>query len=222
MRPLAYNLSAGELGPSGRRAPPFTFRYSFLDRPSPDATAAAKLLVDDFRDCLKMVDLKRDWASVDAAARSLLRSLFDGAGRSPVSPEKEGYINVSAQPALTEALSSFVNHRGATVGQSVAAVAWAREGKQPLVFDARGNKAAAPYQPRQIAAAAADAAAAVVAAAPVSAAGAAADAADAAAAAAGTAAAASSGGGAATAGTCIREESLDCQGGAGYDGYSDG
>ncbi len=53
-----------------------------------------------------------------------------------------------AQPALTEALSSFAIHSGTTVGQSVEAVASVREGQQPLVLYARGREAANPYQPR--------------------------------------------------------------------------
>ncbi len=43
----------------------------------------------------------------------------------------------------------FAVHGDVTVGQSVEAVASAREGENPLVYDAQGQEAAAPYQPRK-------------------------------------------------------------------------
>ncbi len=78
----------------------------------------------------------------------MFRQLLEGAGRSPISPEQDGMIDVSAQPVLKEALASFAIHAGVTVGKSLSAVAWASEGRdRPLVYDALGNEAAAAYQP---------------------------------------------------------------------------
>ena len=145
---FAYGFQPGELGPTGRRQPPFCFRLSFLDRPSPAAAGQARMLLAEAIAAVGNLDCVCDRVSVVTIFRTMLRKIFDGAGRNPMS-EKNGWINVKANPALTGALAAFANY-GATVGQSVAAVAAAREGGHPIVYDANGDEAAAPYQTRRL------------------------------------------------------------------------
>jgi hypothetical protein len=141
----SFQLQPGELGPGGRRQPPFTFRLSFLDRPSLAATAAAQRLLADARTRLRGLDLDMDRASADCIFQSLFRELLEGAGRSPLSPDKAGWVDIWKEPVLTAALGCFATHGGATVGQALKAIAWASEG---VVYDAQGNKAAPCYQQR--------------------------------------------------------------------------
>ena len=140
-----FQFPPGDLGPGGRRQPPFTFKRMFLNRPSPVATAAAQRLLGDARIQLRGIDLERDRASAVCIFRSLFRELLEGAGRSPLSPEKDGWVNVRKEPVLTAALGSYAIHCGGTVGQALQAVAWASEG---VVYDGQGNEAAPCYQQR--------------------------------------------------------------------------
>ena len=128
------------LGPGGSRQPPFVFKDSFLDLPSPAATEAAQRLLAAARIELCGLDLVLDQASVDAVLLSLFRQLLEGAGRSQRSPDKDCWVDVRKEPVLTAALGSFAIHSGGTVGQALQAVAWASEG---VVYDVQGNKAAA-------------------------------------------------------------------------------
>ena len=114
---FAYGFQPGELGPTGRRQPPFCFRLSFLDRPSPAAAGPARMLLAEALAAVGNLDCVCDRVSVVTIFRTMLRKIFDGAGRNPMS-EKNGWINVNANPALTGALAAFANY-GATVGQSV-------------------------------------------------------------------------------------------------------
>ena len=140
-----FQFPPGELGPGGRRQPPFTFKHAFLDRPSPAATEAAQRLLADARTRLRGLDPERDRAYADCIFQSLFRELLEGAGRSPLSPDKDGWVDVRKEPVLTAALGSFATHCGGTVGQALKAVAWASEG---VVYDCQGNKAAPCYQQR--------------------------------------------------------------------------
>ena len=140
-----FHLPPGELGPGGCRQPPFTFKESFLDRPSPAGTEAAQRLLADARTRLRGLDPERDRAYADCIFQSLFRELLEGAGRSPLSPDKDGWVDVRKEPVLTAALGSFATHCGGTVGQALKAVAWTSEG---VVYDCQGNKAAPCYQQR--------------------------------------------------------------------------
>jgi hypothetical protein len=126
----AYGFQTGYLGPSGRCQPAFQFRWAFLDRPSKEASAASLVLVAEAIRDMSLLDWSDERGSCDAIFLKALRRLLDGAGRGPLSPKKEGWIDVRANPALTDALAEFAVHGGVTVGQSVEAVAWAREGKR--------------------------------------------------------------------------------------------
>jgi hypothetical protein len=53
---------------------------------------------------------ERDRICADAIFLAMFMQLFEGAGRSPTSPEQDWFINVTAQPVLTEALASFAIH----------------------------------------------------------------------------------------------------------------
>ena len=140
-----FHLPPGELGPGGCRQPPFTFKESFLDRPSPAGTEAAQRLLADACTRLRGLDPERDRAYADCIFQSLFRELLEGAGRSPLSPDKDGWVDVRKEPVLTAALGSFATHCGGTVGQALKAVAWTSEG---VVYDCQGNKAAPCYQQR--------------------------------------------------------------------------
>jgi hypothetical protein len=144
----AHGFRTGYLGPSGSCQPAFQLREDFLDRPSREASAAAQVLVAEAIGAVRQLDWSHDRGAIDAIFLSTLRRILDGAGRGPLSPKEEGWIDVRANPALTWALAAFAVHDGVTVGQSVEAVAWAREGGNPLVYDARGQEAAAPFQPK--------------------------------------------------------------------------
>ncbi len=68
---------------------------------------------------MSQLNWSHDPRSCHAIFLSALRRLLDGAGRGPHSPQKEGWINVRGNPALTEALAALAVHGGVTVGQSV-------------------------------------------------------------------------------------------------------
>jgi hypothetical protein len=143
-----FLFSPGDLGPGGRRQPPFTFKQHFLDRPSPAATVAAQRLLGNARIQLRGLDRQRESrfrASADCIFRSLFRELLEGAGRSPLSPDKDGWVDVSKEHVLTAALGSFAIHSCGTVGQALQAVAYASGG---IIYDYRGNVAAPCYQQR--------------------------------------------------------------------------
>ena len=119
---------------------------AFLDRPSPEATRAVCLLLACARSELNGLDFDDDQHSVDAIFRAMFRKLLLGAGRSPEDPSQDGWIQPSAEPALTSALGDFSIQCGVTVGQSVAEVAWVSEG---VVYDSQKQRAANCYQPRE-------------------------------------------------------------------------
>jgi hypothetical protein len=81
---------------------------------------------------VRQFDSSNDRRSVLADFLSAFCCLLHGAGPGPVSRKKEGSIDVRANPALNEALTACEVHGGATVGQSVDSVAWARDGGEPV------------------------------------------------------------------------------------------
>jgi hypothetical protein len=147
-----YGFLPGDLGPGGRRQPPYLFRQRCLDRPIKEASDAARILVAEAISAVGQLDYIQDRVSCDAEFHTRLRRILDDAGLDPLSPKKEGWIqwiDATANHALTEALAFFAVHSGVTVGQSVAAVAWASEGTNPVVYDDRWHAAAATYQPKK-------------------------------------------------------------------------
>jgi hypothetical protein len=149
-----YGFLPGDLGPGGRLQPPYQFRRRCLDRPSKEASEAAQILVAEAINAVSQLDYSHDQVSCDAEFQSRLRRILDDAGLDPRSPEKEGWphwMDVTANTALTEALADYAVHSNVTVGQSVEAVAWAREGTNPVIYDARGRAAADTYQPKKLA-----------------------------------------------------------------------
>ena len=86
----AYGFQTGCLGPNGSCQPAFHFRESFLDRPSREASAEAQILVAEATGVVRHLDWSKDRIAIDAIFQSALRRILDGAGRGPLSPEKEG------------------------------------------------------------------------------------------------------------------------------------